>query len=211
MAISPPSDIVLDVAMAADPNRMRVAFDRLSRMGSGVAGTQFASVAEETARAPGLANARAKLPSLVKTAQSTAKTGPETPASKTLRQFEAQVISLFIEQMMPEASANTFGSGLSGGVWRSMLSEQIAGEVAKTGGLGIRSKVMAALASRSGSGAAGPDTVGATPQRALDQSAVFAGASARDLAIPLSVERHLSDIRKPGDFGAVRNRNLRQA
>ncbi len=37
MAISPPSDIVLDVARAADPARLQLAVDRLQKLGNGIA------------------------------------------------------------------------------------------------------------------------------------------------------------------------------
>ncbi|CAN7716346.1 rod-binding protein [Bosea sp. LjRoot9] len=224
MAISPPSDIVLDVALAADPQRQRAAFDRLARMAvPGAATTQFASAIEGAGaalQAPGLASARDKFASLTLTKPSFAKpsfakpsaaaAGDQSATAKTLRQFEAQVISTFIEQMMPEATTNTFGSGLSGGVWRSMLSEQIAGEIAKTGGLGIRSKVMAALAARSGNTAgAEPGTVVATTQKALAPTA-SAGASSRDLAIPLAVERKLLNITRPSAIGVGRTSTTRQ-
>jgi Rod binding domain-containing protein len=218
MAISPPSDIVLDVALAADPQRQRAAFDRLARMAvPGAATTQFASAVEGAGaalQAPGLAGARDKFASLTLAKPSFAKppavAGDQSATAKTLRQFEAQVISTFIEQMMPEATTNTFGSGLSGGVWRSMLSEQIAGEIAKTGGLGIRSKVMAALAARSGNTAgAEPGTVVATTQKTLAPTA-SAGASSRDLAIPLAVERKLLNITRPSAIGVGRTSTTRQ-
>ncbi|AOO79289.1 rod-binding protein [Bosea vaviloviae] len=219
MAISPPSDIVLDVALAADPQRQRAAFDRLARMAvPGAAATQFASAIEGAGavlQAPGLAGARDKFASLTLAKPSFAKpsaaaAGDQSATAKTLRQFEAQVISTFIEQMMPEATTNTFGSGLSGGVWRSMLSEQIAGEIAKTGGLGIRSKVMAALAARSGNTAgAEPGTVVATTQKTLASTA-SAGASSRDLAIPLAVERKLLNITRPSAIGVGRTSTTRQ-
>ncbi|AMJ62654.1 rod-binding protein [Bosea sp. PAMC 26642] len=212
MAISPPSDIVLDVVRAADPSRYAVAFDRLSRMGSpGSAGTQFASAVDNAApapAAPGLAGAREKFASLSLTTPSfagnpAAASGVPSHTDKTLQKFEAQVISTFIEQMMPESTTNSYGSGLSGGVWRSMLSEQIAGEIAKSGGLGIRQKVMAAMAARTGS-TPGTDTGGAVAaaQKVLDRT--LAGANSRDAAVPLAVERQFLNITRPGPSGASR-------
>jgi flagellar protein FlgJ len=217
MAISPPSDIVLDVVRAADPTRQQVAFERLQRMGSGVAGTQFAAAVDEAApaaSAPGLAGAREKFASLAPAKLHSAANTAETKSAKTMQQFEAQVISTFIEQMMPEASANNFGSGTAGGVWRSMLSEQIANQVAKAGVLGIREKVEAAIAARNNTDttAASGSSVAAAG-KVLDGkilSEKIAGANARDLAIPLAVEQRFLNLTRPAATGGVTRSNFRQ-
>ena len=211
MAISPPSDIVLDVARAADPMRQQVAFERLQRMGTGVAGTQFAAAvgdATPTASAPGLAGAREKFASLAPAKLNDRASAAQTKSAKTLQQFEAQVISTFIEQMMPEASANNFGSGTAGGVWRSMLSEQIANQVAKAGGLGIREKVEAAIAARNNTDTTASGNAVAAASKILDGK--IAGANARDLAIPLSVEQRFLNLTRP-TMGGVTRSNFRQA
>lgn len=213
MAISPPSDIVLDVARAADPARLQVAFDRLQRMGSGVAGSQFAAAVDEatpTGSIPGLAGARDKFASLAPAKLDSAAGTVPSRSTKTLQQFEAQVISTFIEQMMPEATANTFGSGTAGGVWRSMLSEQIANQIARAGGLGIREKVEAAIAARNTTDPASvsESAVGAA-RKVLDSK--IAGANARDLAIPLAVEQRFLNLTKPAAGGGVARSNFRQA
>ena len=211
MAISPPSDIVLDVARAADPMRQQVAFERLQRMGTGVAGTPFAAAvgdATPTASAPGLAGAREKFASLAPAKLNDRASAAQTKSAKTLQQFEAQVISTFIEQMMPEASANNFGSGTAGGVWRSMLSEQIANQVAKAGGLGIREKVEAAIAARNNTDTTASGNAVAAASKILDGK--IAGANARDLAIPLSVEQRFLNLTRP-TMGGVTRSNFRQA
>lgn len=214
MAISPPSDIVLDVARAADPSRQQVAFERLQRMGNGVAGTQFAAAVDEAApstTAPGLAGAREKFASLVPAKLNNASDAAQMKNAKTMQQFEAQVISTFIEQMLPEASANNFGSGTAGGVWRSMLSEQIANQIAKAGGLGIREKVEAAIAARNNTGtdAASGNAVAAAT-KLLDGK--LAGANARDLGIPLAAEQRFLNLTRPATTGGgVMRSNFRQA
>lgn len=213
MAISPPSDIILDVARAADPSRQQVAFERLQRMGSGVAGTQFAAAVDEaapTASAAGLAGAREKFASLVPAKLTAAPNAAQTKSAKTMQQFEAQVISTFIEQMLPEASANNFGSGTAGGVWRSMLSEQIANQIAKAGGLGIREKVEAAIAARNNTGTdSASGSAVAAAQKVLDGK--LAGANARDLAIPLAAEQRFLNLTRPATTGGVTRSNFRQA
>ncbi|WP_181832488.1 rod-binding protein [Bosea caraganae] len=220
MAISPPSDIVLDVTRAADPTRHQVAFERLARMSApGMAGTQFASAVDQAApgKPSGLAGAREKFAALAPAKPGSAEASPEAQKTKkTLQKFEAQVISTFIEQMMPETNGNNFGNGMAGGVWRSMLSEQIAGEIAKSGGLGIREKVSAAIAARTGAapGAdpAQPGTpVAALSERLLDRNSATAGTTTRDLRIPLSIEQQFLNATKPASKGTVRSSIFRQA
>lgn len=206
MAISPPSDIVLDVVRAADPARLQLAVDRLQKLGNGIAGTQFAAAVDEAAP-PGLAGAREKFAALAPAKLETAEPAVPSKTAKTMQQFEAQVIQTFIEQMMPEATASNFGSGTAGGVWRSMLSEQIANQIAKAGGLGLREKVEAAIAARNNTSAA--DSAVAAAHKLLDGR--IAGANARDLAIPLSVEQRFLNLTKPASSGGVARSNFRQA
>ncbi|MGX5734405.1 hypothetical protein [Bosea thiooxidans] len=213
MAISPPSDIVLDVVRAADPSRYTTAFDRLARMSTpGASGSLFASALGDasTSTVQGLADARAKFASLAplkasEDGKAAAKAAVVAKTDKTLRQFEAQVISTFIEQMMPKSdeNTNTYGSGLSGDVWRSQLSEKIAGEIAKSGGLGIREKIQAALVARAGVAPGAEGTDSAAAQKVLDRK--LSGANSRDAAVPLAVERQFLNITKPGlAAGALR-------
>jgi hypothetical protein len=129
MSISPPSDIVLDVARAADPTRYQVAADRLAKMSSTTPSAEsFSDVLESSASAP----------------VSGASQPPSAPVSrashspsKAYQGFEAMTLTTFIEAAMPEDDSAVFGSGTAGSVWKSMLSEQIANQMAKSGGIGI--------------------------------------------------------------------------
>lgn len=49
----------------------------------------------------------------------------------------------FISEMLPKNATNVFGSGTAGEVWRSMLAEKLAAEIAKSGRLGIAERVAA--------------------------------------------------------------------
>lgn len=217
MAISPPSDIVLDVTRAADPMRQQTAFERLARMSvPGMAGTLFASAidAASPAGSGGLSGAREKFAAMGSNETGAADATPEArKTKKTLQQFEAQVISTFIEQMLPEATKNTFGDGMAGGVWRSMLSEQIAGELAKSGGLGIRDKIAAAMAARNEGAPADPNATitAGLGERLLGRSSAAAGANGRDQRIPLAIEQHFLNVTKPARQGTVRTSIIRQA
>jgi hypothetical protein len=73
------------------------------------------------------------------TAQTIRDLGPNSKLKKANapEQFEAFVMQSFIEEMLPKSADGAFGSGLAGDYWRSMLAEQVAGQVAKRGGIGI--------------------------------------------------------------------------
>ena len=78
-------------------------------------------------------------PNATATAQSIRDLGPTSKLKKANapEQFEAFVMQSFIEEMLPKSADGVFGSGLAGDYWRSMLAEQVAGQVAKRGGIGI--------------------------------------------------------------------------
>lgn len=52
-------------------------------------------------------------------------------------QFEAFVLQSFIQSIMPQEATAAFGEGTAGEVWKSMLAEKIAMQVAEAGGVGI--------------------------------------------------------------------------
>lgn len=165
MAISPPSDIILDVARAADPERLKVATAKLDRLAD-TAGTAFAElmpavseagnaltamadaapVVDPAPSAPfDLHRARLRLQNETATANridATAAT-PGDHRSKALEGFEAMVLSTFIGSMLPEGAEDVYGSGTAGDVWKSMLSDQLGKQMAKAGGIGIADHLMA--------------------------------------------------------------------
>jgi len=51
--------------------------------------------------------------------------------------FESFVLRSFIEEMLPKENTAVFGGGTAGNIWRSMLAERIADEMAASGGIGI--------------------------------------------------------------------------
>jgi Rod binding domain-containing protein len=62
------------------------------------------------------------------------------------KEFEAFVLQSFIQEMLPKTADNVYGGGIAGDIWRSMLSEQLAFEVAERGGIGIADQVRGAEA-----------------------------------------------------------------
>lgn len=137
MSISPPTDIVLDVARAADPTRYQVAAARLTKISAASSAEPFSEIldsANEVAAPAATAPRRHE---------------PAGGAAKAYQGFEAMALSTFIQNAMPEDDNEVFGSGTAGSVWKSMLSEQIANQMAKAGGVGIAkelaSRAMASL------------------------------------------------------------------
>jgi peptidoglycan hydrolase FlgJ len=141
MGIQPPSDIVLDVARAADPTKYQAASKRLSDLSSAPGATDFAEMLKGTAPSSGHLSLD---PYAVKTAFRNQTTLSGADKSGTAyEQFEAFILQSFVESMMPKNSDSVFGKGTAGGIWKSMLAEQIGAQIAKAGGIGIAKTVLA--------------------------------------------------------------------
>jgi Rod binding domain-containing protein len=54
------------------------------------------------------------------------------------------VLSSFVESMLPQSSEAVFGAGSAGQIWKSMMAQQIATQLAKSGGIGIADRMQAA-------------------------------------------------------------------
>lgn len=136
MAISPPSDIVLDVINNADPSRLEVAQAKLKAGQATAEAQRLASTDasfEATIRKDAITDAhklKHRLDGVDK------KEVPET-----YRKFEAMVLQQFIKNMLPD-SDEVYGKGASGEIWKGMMAEQIANEIAREGGIGIADKLM---------------------------------------------------------------------
>ncbi len=155
MSIFPGNDLIVDVARAADPAKRDMATRRLAALSQGA---EFAALVQRPApaangpaahRAHGGAAALGPVSSPQGRLVSTAATQRVSPAASPIKQFEAFVLQSFIELMLPKESESLFGQGVAGGVWRSMMAEQMATRIAEAGGLGL-AKTLASgpLASR---------------------------------------------------------------
>ncbi|MBP0441262.1 rod-binding protein [Tianweitania sediminis] len=122
MAISPPSDIVLDVLRAADPERAAAAKAKLAAL---------APASETFPAEPGTA----RFASVVRATE-------QGDRPQTHQKFEAMVLQSFLQSMMPNDSETVYGGGMAGDIWKSMLAEQIAGVMAKRGGIGIADRLL---------------------------------------------------------------------
>jgi len=121
VAISPPSDIVLDVMRAADPARVEAARAQLQR----------------AARSAGA-------PDMSFRAQPVAAPKPaDGGAGEAYRQFEAMVLGSFVQSMLPSEASAVYGEGLAGEMWKSMLGQQLGDAISQRGGIGIANRLLA--------------------------------------------------------------------
>jgi flagellar protein FlgJ len=128
LAISPPSDIVLDVARAVDPDALDAARAKLASRVGAAAGVDAAS---ETFSIGDLRKSRI--------AEGASKSDA-TP--QTYKKFEAMVLSTFVQAMMPKHADSVFGEGMSGDMWKSLMSQQLGTVMADRGGIGIADHLM---------------------------------------------------------------------
>ena len=64
-------------------------------------------------------------------------------------EFEAFVLQNFIEAALPRDAESVFGRGTSGTFWKSMMAEQLARELSRSGGVGIADLIAAGSRDRS--------------------------------------------------------------
>jgi hypothetical protein len=171
VAIAPPSDIVLDVARAADPERYRQAVDELSRLRA------TAAAAAETAAASGV-SASSGPSNAAPTGTSAGSAAP--PGRRRLDafgQFESFILQSFLQSMLPTGATNVYGRGTAGSVWRSMLAEQLGNQLAGSGQIGIARHLSNSVAARQAAEPAGAATAAGTRPpgaSAVDLSALSA-------------------------------------
>jgi flagellar protein FlgJ len=143
MAFSPKTDVILEVASAADPSRASLAAQRLNALaGSNASPTDFVSSLNQVAGAANatpasltaLADARSRL---VEAA------GGSDKVRQAKTQFEAMMLNSFISELLPKNTGEVFGQGVAGDMWRSMLAEQVSTQIAKSGRLGLAKRLFA--------------------------------------------------------------------
>jgi hypothetical protein len=147
VSIQPPSDIVLDVAQAADPAKSMAATQKLLRGAApGDVDTAFSNVMEnvsvpmdKTASLKtqlGLMNARTAL---------NQTSNADDVRTKAYQGLEALVFQNLFETTLPHDTS--LGDGMAGNVWRSMMAEQLGKQTAKMIDLGLFPKADGAHAS----------------------------------------------------------------
>lgn len=153
MIVTATPDLVLDVLEAADPVSQRAATAKLDALKS--ADADFAATMDAEIGKAAADQSATK----VSESQSAAVNGPPVqvimaPGSgEVYRKFEAFILQTFVETMLPKESEEVFGKGTAGGVWKSMLAEQLGNQLAKDKGIGLARQLAAAHP-------AGPDAAG---------------------------------------------------
>lgn len=151
MAISPVSDIVLEVAKAADPARYSAA---AARLGTSAGASPYAGSFEEAlgdARRPVSAALRTPFDPAFALVQMQSNDALKKPAAAYER-FEAFVLQTFVESMLPQKGEGLYGAGTAGEIWKSMLAESLGAQLARVGGIGIARMLAADAAQNDGEG-----------------------------------------------------------
>jgi peptidoglycan hydrolase FlgJ len=154
MIVTATPDLVLDVLQAADPVTQRAATAKLDASRSsdadfGVALDSQAGKAAATASAADDQSSATTAPAEMGSQGSVNTTAPvrvikASSSGDVYRKFEAFVLQVFVETMLPEKAQDIFGKGTAGGIWRSMLAEQLGNQLAKGKGIGIAKQLAAA-------------------------------------------------------------------
>lgn len=146
MAISPPSDLMLDVARAADPGKVREATARLAKLAADPAATNegfgkaLAAASAPKDAAPATAKPAGAEPSAPATTGAASMRTRTEPALDAYRKFEAVLLQNFVESILPKDD-ESFGDAASAGIYRSMMAEQLATQISKAGGIGIAAAI----------------------------------------------------------------------
>jgi hypothetical protein len=146
MPIDPASDVVLEVVNAADPARAAAAAQRLNAL-AGAAAAQtgdFAQTLAQTAPSASLAAARVAGMADARSRLADATLAASDKAAKAQVDFEAVLLDGFVNEMLPKDASATFGQGLAGDMWKSMLADQVSRQIAKSGTLGIARRLFEA-------------------------------------------------------------------
>jgi Rod binding domain-containing protein len=133
VAISPPSDLVLDVVKAADPMQVQAAQEKLKANRAAFAATSLAENGD------GFSSTVDVLDRIgPKTGLGDAKNRTKVEeVPETYRKFEAMVLQNFVKSMLPNDAENIFGKGATGDIWKGMMAEQLGNVMSEGGGIGI--------------------------------------------------------------------------
>jgi peptidoglycan hydrolase FlgJ len=155
------ADIIAGVARAADPAKQREAVSRLKQLRGEAAGQVQAGEQAAGAVSDWATNVRRSIADASQGARivSAPRAADGSKDKDVYVQFEALLLQNMIETMMPDDAEAVFGSGTAGSVWKSMLAEKVAAQIARSGALGIAQQI-----------AAGPTAASATTTPASTQA-----------------------------------------
>ena len=145
MAIQPPSDIILDVARNADSKREAAAVRRLEALAAGgdASGADFASALDHVNAAQKPGPQALVAPGAAGAHYTNRPSKSADRSAQVAQDFEASILGSFVNEMMPKEASAVYGQGVGGDIWRSMLSEQVGRQLAKSGTLGLARRLFA--------------------------------------------------------------------
>ena len=142
MSVLTVSDLVLDVANAADPARRKMALERLDNLAKTAApdgadadfGHYLVQGDVSAAGTNSVAAMRAGLDNL--------HDHPMPQGAQSgLQKFEAFILGNFIGLMLPRDNEAVYGKGMAGEMWQSLSAQYIGEAVAKRGGIGLAARL----------------------------------------------------------------------
>jgi peptidoglycan hydrolase FlgJ len=134
VAISPPSDLVLDVVRAADPTDVQAAQAKLKASRAAFAANSLAETGKGFGAAMDIIDTPATKAGLdhIRGAKTDKAAMPDE-----YRKFEASILSTFVNSMLPNDSEQIYGKGSAGDFWKGMMAEKVSEEMSRAGGIGI--------------------------------------------------------------------------
>ena len=141
MSIKPPSDILLDVARAADPAKSTAATERLTRLAAdaGISDDQFSAVLGDVDTSPPAASTPLPAIAAPRFEAEPSQKAKDLAETKAYQGISALLLQNLVETMLPQ-SDEFFGSEAGADVWRSMLAEELGTNLSKRLDLGIGPK-----------------------------------------------------------------------
>jgi len=133
MAINPPSDLVLDVVRAADPQAYRASVEKLKKNKMVHSGRPQFDVVSHSPTVDFMRSPAAIPSSTMPSSAVKDEVGLENPH----RKFEAFMLQSFIMDMFTSDTSSVFGKGAGADFWKGLLAEKMADEMAQGGGIGI--------------------------------------------------------------------------
>jgi len=141
MSITPPSDLVLDVAQAIEPSQYYASIAKLQStktvrsLGSSpkpeMAFEDFVTTAQRNHMPLPVATAQLdhmRPPVAIKTA-----IGPQ----EAYRKFEGLMLQNVLDAMLTSETTSVFGKEAGAGYWKSLMTEAMANEMSQAGGIGL--------------------------------------------------------------------------
>ena len=157
MSIQPPSDIILDVARAADPARLQLGASKLQADTNSIGA--FDTFIKAAGRQAEPSGASPRLTAPTDRMTSIMPHGASNSTRQTYQAFEAFLLQTMIGSMLPAKAEQSYGKGTAGSVWKSMMAEHLANGIAKAGGVGIARMLVNAAATRANAATHSPGEV----------------------------------------------------